>query len=395
MLNLPAEVLQVLDPSTLKEPCVAVRSLFDLEGNIGETHVIADPHTLHLLSRPLAGSFAKASSPLARVERMALRTEGMYHILEFRLDGQERVVRCTTWDQPELEKLLALWQGRVSDGESRSVDSAETASPAPLEICIPVAPRVLLAASLEAMAEVDGEVGALERSAIRRVLGESPAAALGIEHLRKRGLGSVLSALAVGLNLGQKQCLLANLLAVALSDGWLRSTEQVLLVRFEEALGLADGEIQAIRDALLTLYKVAVIAENGSGPGEPGGLTPVEVFCACLLAVVQEDGRVADEELEALERLIPDPAQWTAAAEIGATRGKERLLTDTKTLNRSQQRCLLANLLAASMSDGWLRGVEQVEIERFRLAMSIRTEDYASIYRVLMAKDDLSVFPGA
>jgi hypothetical protein len=109
--------------------------------------------------------------------------------------------------------------------------------------------------------------------------------------------------------------------------------------------------------------------------------------------MAQEDGRVMGEELAALERMVPDEAQWTVAAETSSTRGLEGVRADVGWLNRAQQRCLLTNLLALAMSDGWLRGAEQAEIERFRQAMNIPVDDYAVIYRVLMAKDDLSVFP--
>ena len=393
MLTLPAEVLQVFDPSTLVEPYVAARSLFDLEGNLGETHVIADRHTFHLLSRSLGGAFVKTSSPLDRIERLDLRTDGMYQVLSFRLGGQDRAVRFTTWDQPTLEQLVALWREVDPDGGHPSVTPPETVPTTPTEIRIPVAPRVLLAASLEAMAQADGDVGEAERSAIRRVLGASPAQAQGIEYLGKHGLESVLSILAAGLNVAQERCLLANLLGVAMSDGWLRSKEQEMLERFEEAIALSPGENQAIRDALSALFNIAVFAGDGWVARGPGVLAPIEVFCASLFLMAQEDGSVTGEELEALERLFPDSEQWTRASETSATRGVEGLLTDVGSLTRAQQRCLLANLLAVAMSDGWLQGAEQVEIERFRQAMSISADDYAAIYRVLMAKDDLSVFP--
>jgi len=391
-MNLPAEVLQTFDPSTLGEPSVALHSLFDLEGDLGETHLVADGRTLHLFSRKLGGAFERTTSPLARIEHLSLSTEGLYQVLSFSVNGQARAVRFTSWDRPELERLKELWNAAAPEG-TKPEDGTPPAMPRPSQpdVRIPLAPRVLLAASLEAMAEVDGQVTAVERSAIQRVLGDSPTGVQGTDSLRSHGLEPVLSALDAGLSAPQKRCLMANLLAVAMSDGLLRSAEQTLIDRFQRAMAMTEGEFQTIHDVLLTLHNVAVFA-TGSTAG-PGGLTPLDVFCASLCAMAQEDGRVAGEELEALERMVPDAAQWTAAAEVGSTRGLEGLLADVGRLDRAQQRCLLANLLALAMSDGWLCGAEQAQIERFRQAMTINTEDYSTIYRVLMAKDDLSVFP--
>ena len=388
-MNLPAEVLQAFDPSTLGEPRVAVHSLFGLEGDVGETHLVADGRTLHLFSRKLGGAFEATSSPLDRVGQMNLSADGLYEVLRFSMNGQARAVRFTSWDRPELERLRELWRA-VAPAGTGGEGGEVAAFPRRPDIRIPVASRVLLAASLVAMAEADGEIGESERSAIRRVLGDSPAEAQGADYLRKYGLEPVLSALEAGLSAPQQRCLMANLLAVAMSDGLLRSAEQTLVDRVKQAMALSEDEFQMIHDVLLTQHNVAVFATGGTGPG---GLTPVEVFCASLYAMAQEDGRVMGEELEALERMVPDEAQWTVAAETSSTRGLEGLLADVGWLTRAQQRCLLANLLALAMSDGWLRGVEQAEIERFRQALNIPTEDYAVIYRVLMAKDDLSVFP--
>jgi uncharacterized tellurite resistance protein B-like protein len=388
-MNLPVEVLQTFDPSTLGEPRVAVHSLFDLEGNVGETHLVADGRTLHLFSRKLGGAFEATSSPLDRVGQMNLGADGLYEVLRFSMNEQARAVRFTSWDRPELERLRELWRA-VAPAGTGGEGGEVAAFPCSPDIRIPVASRVLLAASLVAMAEADGEIGESERSAIRRVLGDSPAEAQGADYLRKYGLEPVLSALEAGLSAPQQRCLMANLLAVAMSDGLLRSAEQTLVDRVKQAMALSEDEFQMIHDVLLTQHNVAVFATGGTGPG---GLTPVEVFCASLYAMAQEDGRVMGEELEALERMVPDEAQWTVAAETSSTRGLEGLLADVGWLTRAQQRCLLANLLALAMSDGWLRGVEQAEIERFRQALNIPTEDYAVIYRVLMAKDDLSVFP--
>jgi uncharacterized tellurite resistance protein B-like protein len=391
-MKLPAEVMQIFDPSTLGEPRVAVHSLFDLEGDVGETHLVADGRVLHLFSRKLGGAFEATSSPLDRVEHMNLSADGLYEVLRFRMNGQARAVRFTSWDQPELERLRELWRAVAPRG-TEGDGGAAAAIPRTPDIRIPVASRVLLAASLEAMAEADGEMGESERLAIGRVLGDSPSEAQGADYLRKHGLEAVLSVLEAGLSASQKRCLLANLLAVAMSDGLLRSAEQALMDRFRGAIGLSEKEFKTIYDVLLTQHNVAVFATDTTGETGPGGLTPIEVFCASLYALAREDGRVAGEELEALERVVPDEAQWTVAAETSTTRGWEGLRADVGRLNRAQQRCLLTNLLALAMSDGWLRGVEQAEIERFRQAMNIPTEDYAVIYRVLMAKDDLSVFP--
>ena len=97
-MNLPAEILQTFDPSTLGEPRVSLRSLFDLDGNVGETQLLADGRVLHLFSRKLGGAFETTSLPLTRIERLRLGTDGLYRVLNLTANGKEQTVRFTSWD---------------------------------------------------------------------------------------------------------------------------------------------------------------------------------------------------------------------------------------------------------------------------------------------------------
>jgi uncharacterized tellurite resistance protein B-like protein len=254
-------------------------------------------------------------------------------------------------------------------------------------------PRVALSASLHAMANADGQANELELAEVERMLGGGTSVDEGASFLRQRGVDGLLAGLNAALNPAQKRCLLANLLGVAMVDGLLRSAEETLNDRFKSALALSDAEFLGIHGVLLAKCNLAVFGEEAGADSIRIEPVPLTIFCAAILALVEADGAAADEEQEARRRLIEDPATWKAAETLWTERGLEGVLVCLDRLNRAQQRCLLANLVAVGMCDGWLRTAEQELLDRFRQAMAFSPEEYDALYQVLLSKEDLSVFP--
>jgi uncharacterized tellurite resistance protein B-like protein len=393
-VTLPADIQAWLASSKLEEPNVVLRASCDLGGEVGETFVAADRCRLVLASRHLGADLRSLDFTLREIEDVSLVPDGLYANLEIAVSGQRRSLQFPAWDKPELRRVVELWQtasGRTSRRAGLD-DLGLPSLPGAIGSAMAVSPRVALAASLQAMAEADGEPSPLERAEVERVLGGASGAKEGALWLRQHGVDGLLGCLGTALSPAQKRCLLANVLGVAMADGLLRTAEEALADRFKSALDLADAEFEEIHRVLLARHNLAVFAESAgahSFPGEPAALT---VFCAALLALIEVDGSMADEEQEARSRLIEDPAAWEAGGALLAAQGVEGVLVRAGLLGRDRQWGLLANLLAVGMCDGWLRGSEQDLIDRFRQAMGFSPAEYEAVYQVLRAGEDLSDF---
>ena len=320
--------------------------------------------------------------------------DGLYISLELTAGSQTTRLRFASWDKPELQRMVGFWQiasGRASRGENPGAGPMLPLS-GPIGSNAALVPRVALSASLHAMANADGQANELELAEVERMLGGGTSVDEGASFLRQRGVDGLLAGLNAALNPAQKRCLLANLLGVAMVDGLLRSAEVTLADRFKSALAVSDAEFEGIHEVLLAKYSLAVFGEEAGADSIRIEPVPLTIFCAAILALVEADGAAADEEQEAQMRLLDDPATWEAAETLWAERGLEGLLVCLDRLNRAQQRCLLANLVAVGICDGWLRTAEQELLDGFRRAMAFSPEEYDALYQVLLAKEDLSAF---
>jgi uncharacterized tellurite resistance protein B-like protein len=393
-MTLPPEIQAQAGGCPAGEPKVVVRSSSDLEGNPGETYVAVDESSLFLFNRRLGEPYRVVRFPLRDVEDVSLVPEGLYTNLEIIAEAQHPALRFPSWDKADLQRIVDCWQ--VASGRTSRHAGMDSGG---MPLCVggigsavAVSPRVALSASLHAMAESDGESCSREREEIARVLGAPAVFDEGAAFLRQHGVEALLASLSPLLNPAQKRCLVANLLSLAMVDGLLRSAEQKLADRFQSALAMADGDFQSLREILLTKHNLSVFAEDPAPEAIRIEPVPLTIFCAAVLALIEVDGVAAEEEREAQQRLIEDSNAWEAGGTLLVERGGGGLPGCLKRLNRAQQRCLLVNLLAVGMCDGWLRTSEQELIDRFRQAMSFTREEHDVIFRALLGKEDLSVF---
>jgi uncharacterized tellurite resistance protein B-like protein len=119
-------------------------------------------------------------------------------------------------------------------------------------------PLTAFCACLQAMMEADESIAGQERELLFRRLQDDEVVDRGVRYLREHGLEKLMRQLAVLLDKAQRECLLANLLAVAMADGLLRSSEQELLERFQAALHLNPLETQEFQQVLLAKNNLAV-----------------------------------------------------------------------------------------------------------------------------------------
>lgn len=398
-VQVPDEVLQAGREEGLWEPQLTLRALYDLEGNLGETYVVADATRLQIGSRPLGGTSVLLAFALADVARMATRPDGLYVVLEMTAAAQLYRLRFSVWDQPELERLVALWRAAAGGNGASPGPARAEPSVAALHGPLP-SPWILFCAALRAVTEADGHEDHGELEELARMIGAPDPIARGREFLSHAGIEGVLMALPAVLDPGQARCLLANALHLAMSDGWLRVAEQELIDRYAAALGVDRTSFDRICEVMRTRSQLAVFAEAAPRPFSVGtGDEPLTLFCAALQAMAAADGRVVSEEARCLARTLDDPEAWEQGMRRYASSGLGGLVPALAVgLSVDQRRCLLANLVSLALSDGLLRGAEQELLERFRAALGVTIEDYERFREVLECQVSLGILgpmPGA
>ncbi|MEW6304159.1 MAG: TerB family tellurite resistance protein [Verrucomicrobiota bacterium] len=126
--------------------------------------------------------------------------------------------------------------------------------------------------------------------------------------------------------------------------------------------------------------------------GSPDELSPLVIFCACHLAMMQVDGTIRVDEMASLVRAVKDPYAIDGARRFLQTDGLDKVLPHLKNLDENQKLCLLGNLAVLAMTDGLLRGREQEMLERFREAMEVPPDEARRVIENLLIKNNLSIF---
>ncbi len=250
-------------------------------------------------------------------------------------------------------------------------------------------PVTVFCAAIYSVADIDGHVEKGELAILEDSIPDKNAVKLGAGYCKAKGIHAVVEQAKVKLDENQRRCLMANLIAVAMSDGLLRTAEQEALGSYRAAMSISDEEYEAMFETLMARNNLAVLSEGGANEQ---GADAAAVFCASLYAMADADNELDDSELTLITRIMDDANKMLAGRSHLAKNGVDLLLDQVCTeLNPAQGRCLMANLIAVAMADGSLRGAEQQLFERFKLAIGMDAAEFQRLFDALLLKNNLSV----
>lgn len=121
-------------------------------------------------------------------------------------------------------------------------------------------PLMAYCAALLAMMDADRQATPAEQELLSLTIPYPEEIELGRDYLHAYGLDHLLSRLSRVLARPQRLCLLANLIALAMVDGLIRSSENELLDRFQQALELAESDFASLYEALMIKNNLSVLA---------------------------------------------------------------------------------------------------------------------------------------
>ncbi len=362
-----------------KPPRIAVRALYNLDGELGATWLAVGEERIVFYYRPSGGSFCRKAFRLNEVIECKVKADPCFAVIHFRFAAAQYELKCSQWDLPALDRIAGLFTAEA--------DSMPLEAPARLN------PASAFCAGIHAVMGADGQVDPVETEWLSRRIPAPEAIQEGSAWLRVHQLDKLLEEAPRILNDAQCECLVANQLSAVMSDGLLRSAERDLVERFQNALNLTKDRFNEIFEILLSRNQVAVLANDADGEMlDLSPTAPLVLFTAALLAMSRCDAEKQPAEEDYLNKVINHPEVIEEAEEALNHLGLDGLLEALpNALDDAQRQCLMANLLGLSMADGELRVEEQELIDQFCAALLIPEAGYQRIYSVLLAKNNLSV----
>lgn len=375
-MGLPSQLQEDFVAEFKRDPVIVARATCDITGEDGLTWLACDGTMLVCYSRPAGGEFSRLDYRIAEATALEIVEKDSHLQLQARFPEAEFVLRLPPGEAQALAKLAAL------QPPSDSVNIV--AAPAALT------PNLVCGAAVFALVQADGEHAKSELDWVVARFGNLNAFRRGGAWVTKHGFAELLPEANRLLTLVQKESLLFNLIELGFADSSLSRTERTMLDEWRQTLGVTEERFDRAFDAMLARASINVLVnETPSGPD----WMPMNLLCACLLAVIRHHHASSERRIKNLERRI----QSTDAINAGQTY-LDQLDTDgivtmlPHMLNPAQRRCVVLNVLSETYFDG----VPEAEVGSFlrqlREALEISAAEFDADTGIFRALGDRTIF---
>ena len=344
--------------------------------NSGFRWLACDGVILVCYSRPAGGEFSRLDYRVAEATSLEVVEKDSHVLFQARFPEAEFVLRLPPGEAVALAKLVAL------QPPSDSVNIV--AAPAVLT------PHLVCCAAAYALVQADGEHAKPELDWVVAHFGNLNAFRRGGAWVTKRGFAELLLEANRLLTLVQKESLLFNLIELGFVDNSLARAERTMLDEWRQSFGMSDARYDRAFGAMLAQASINVLVnETPSGPD----WMPMNLLCACLLAVIRHHPESSERRIKSLERRI----QSTDAINAGQTY-LDQLDTDglvtmlPHMLNPAQRRCVVLNVLSEAYFDG-APGPEAVNfLCQLREGLEIPAAEFDADLDIFRTKGDRMIF---
>jgi len=136
-----------------------------------------------------------------------------------------------------------------------------------------------------------------------------------------------------------------------------------------------------------------MFAENSQVSDAAAILTPEEALVAALAFMSASDGDLGPEEQSYIRDICADdPELVKRGVDYYVQHTFEELVDNLPVMDGQQKLCMLANCIEIAMTDGVLEDVEMYMSRHLAAGLGLSEEDHELVTRVLLAKNQLSVF---
>ena len=263
---LPSKIRQTIELLKIaKSPISLARSSSAIDGNNGESYVVAYDDKIFLFSRKLGehdylhltGEFGK------NITSLKVRKEGHNCFLDTNINGQAYSLKFSSFEEKNLNPIADLLgennaqpEARVKDNSTVDTTAAGASSADGGNITSFFEGMI---AALMFLSSVDDDIATEEDDYIRLVANnDRKILQSALMYYKAHNLDELLVALG-GMNHEQKLCCLANLMELGMSDGALHRSEMTLIKQFCSYMDLSEDEYETIKQVLMIKNKLSVL----------------------------------------------------------------------------------------------------------------------------------------
>jgi uncharacterized tellurite resistance protein B-like protein len=382
-MTLPTLLAEDFEKVAGRRPNDVARALYSLDGSLGVTWMSTDGYYLVFHFKPAGGNFCRKAFTFADALRVETKTEDCFAVFRVRFPEATYELKFSLWDIAVLDRIARYW----------NPERTEFLAAAPKTLT----PLSAFCAGIHAIIEGDGDADELELEWLGQRMPDRQAIQEGGAWIAANGTERLLAIISDVLTPQQRECLFANQISASMSDDLLRSSEQELIEKFREAMGIKADRCEAMLGTMLVKNQIgAVIAETEGGLIDVSSTSPVVIFAACLIAMSECDEEQHATEEAYLRRLVEREEVVIESGRLLEFKGLDGLIAALPgPLDEIQCRCLMVNLLGLAMVDGQLKGPEQELIGRFQEALRVNDSEFHWDLEVLLAKNNLAVLAGA
>jgi uncharacterized tellurite resistance protein B-like protein len=390
MTVLPQEIRDLLASEGRGEPLVSLRTEYDINGDLGETHVTADRLGLRLISRKLGEEWKITQFAWNGLSALRTEADGLSSWLVITTPSLTLRLRFASWENAGLERLQSLWNTVSATGSFPS--SLPDAGPGGVVPLQSVETGVLFAACLIAMARADGDLRDDELELLQHTVGREDWMQAARQRMDSEGLDALMDQGRTALSEVQCRCLLGRMLELGMVDGLLRSSERGLIERCRASLGVPAAVMERIERVLMSRHRLAVFSSDTPEP-PIGRSEPLVCFFALLQAFFAVPNSRTSEAIEVVRKRANQTNAWNRAADLRRAMALPDVIEAARRcMDQAQRRCTLATLLAVAMADGALDRSESRDLESMAAALGIGPAEWAEYVEVLAETAGTGVF---
>lgn len=377
MLTLPEKLATEFKNLCTTSPTWVVRAVSDIGGSSGATWVAAEKERLVFFCRcSTSGDFEMVPYRFDDANAFEVVDDGDFTHLRTTFPDRQVDLKFPLSEHARVLRIQENWKPIAPDADLR----------APVELT----PMLIFLTTLQALIHADDEVASEEIGWIRERMIDTNALRRAGAWFRDNSIEKLIPIINERLDEAQKNCLHANLVSVAMSDGVYRDNEAEIIDKLRNKIGITQELHDKIYTLLEARYKFGVFDGEDDEYVSPEA---VNLACACLLAMARHDDQVHEREEKLVRKIIRQRETINSARTYLEELGLEGLLGLLPgPLTPEQKRFTLLNLIDVALADGIFNTSKEDLLERFRQGLQVAEADFKADFDLSLTFQCLSVF---
>ncbi len=267
-MEIPEAILRDLRTRTpTVQQIITLRALSDLNNALGETYLFADRASFIVYAGKLKEELKETRLyRYTDILNATMRKSEPFIFVELMAPGETLKIKFAEYDFNKVNSFLKFWKKAADTPDNPPPPSIENSRTEMFLREPEKAPEPKFdvvtgfSAALHAMVHIDNEAAAAELEDLKLILKDPEILDAGLRYWKHFGSAAVIEHLTRVMTLPQKQCLLANMVEIAMIDGILKQEELDYLNYVCTSLQIDNATYEYIFNVLLMKNNMSVFA---------------------------------------------------------------------------------------------------------------------------------------